>query len=65
MLNLPRGTQVYNNQESQNIARPVNLSLNIGTLIADDYGLKKLERKLKDIRIDENFRLGVVSGWDS
>ena len=62
MLNLPRGTQVYNNQESQNIARPVNLSLNIGTLIADDYGLKKLERKLKDIRIDENFRLGVVSG---
>jgi hypothetical protein len=34
--------------------------LHIGTLVADDYGLKKLERKLRDIRIVENMRLGVT-----
>jgi hypothetical protein len=38
------------------------INLNIGTLIADDYGLKKLERKLRDIRVVENMRLGYVSG---
>jgi hypothetical protein len=32
----------------------------VGTLIADDYGLKQLERKLKDIRVGENTRLGGV-----
>lgn len=32
--------------------------LHIGTLIADDYGLKKLEQKLRDIRISEEQRLG-------
>jgi len=40
--------------------RPINLNLNIGTLIADEYGLKQLERKLSNIRIDENLRLGVT-----
>jgi len=34
------------------------VNLNVGTLIADDYGLKQLERKLKDIRVSENTRLG-------
>jgi len=38
------------------ISRPV--TLNIGTLVADEYGLKKLERKLRDIRIQENIRFG-------
>ena len=32
----------------------------IGTLIADDYGLKKLENKLRDFRIEEGLRLGLV-----
>jgi phage-related protein len=32
--------------------------LHIGTLIADDYGLKQLERKLMSIRIGETARLG-------
>lgn len=44
-----------NNVSNDN--RAVNL--NIGTLIADDYGLKQLERKLSNIRIGENARLGV------
>ena len=62
LLDLPRGSKVYSNKQSMemvNASRPINLSLNIGTLIADDYGLKQLERKLRNIRINENFRLGV------
>lgn len=63
LVELPRGSKVYTNYQSENMAktsgRPINLNLNIGTLIADDYGLKQLERKLRNIRIDENFRLGV------
>lgn len=39
--------------------RPVEVHLHIGTLVADDYGLKQLERKLASIRISENMRLGV------
>jgi hypothetical protein len=39
-----------------------SISLHIGTLVADDYGLKKLERKLRDIRIVENVRMGYASG---
>ena len=34
------------------------IHLHIGTLIADDYGLKQLERKLKGFRIGETARLG-------
>lgn len=60
LVNLPRGSQVYTNQESKNMTRPITLNLNIGTLVADDYGLKQLERKLSGIRIDENMRLGVT-----
>lgn len=60
IVNLPKGSQVYSNQESKNMVRPINLNLNIGTLIADDYGLKQLERKLRDVRINENYRLGVT-----
>lgn len=60
LVNLPKGSQVYSHQESKNITRPINLNLNIGTLIADDYGLKQLERKLSNVRIDENMRLGVT-----
>lgn len=61
LLNLPKGTQVFNNQETERMIRPrpLTLNLNIGTLIADDYGLKQLERKMRNIRIDENLRLGV------
>jgi phage-related protein len=35
--------------------------LHIGTLVADDYGLKQLERKLMSIRIGETARLGGES----
>lgn len=34
------------------------IHLHIGTLIADDYGLKKLEQKLRTIRIYEDQRVG-------
>lgn len=34
------------------------IHLHIGTLIADDYGLKKLEQRLREIRIFEEQRLG-------
>lgn len=60
LVSLPKGSQVYSHQESKNMIRPINLNLNIGTLIADEYGLKQLERKLSNIRIDENLRLGVT-----
>jgi TP901 family phage tail tape measure protein len=33
--------------------------LHIGTLVADEWGLKQLERKLSNFRIGENNRLGV------
>jgi ABC-type transporter Mla subunit MlaD len=39
------------------VARPVHL--HIGTFIGDDLSLKKLERRLRDIRIVEDQRLGV------
>ena len=34
------------------------IHLHVGTLIADDYGLKKLEQKLRGIRIFEDQRVG-------
>ncbi|GEM_PF-2176979 len=34
------------------------IHLHVGTLIADDYGLKKLEQKLRTIRIYEDQRVG-------
>ncbi len=34
------------------------IHIHIGTLIADDFGLKKLERRLHSIRVSENLRLG-------
>lgn len=37
----------------------VELHMHIGALIADDYGLKQLERKLAGVRIGEDARLGV------
>lgn len=46
--------------ESYPPARPVEISLHIGTLVADDHGLKMLERKLREIRIKEDVRLGVA-----
>lgn len=36
------------------------IHLHIGTLVADELGLKQLERKLSGIRIGEQGRLGVV-----
>jgi hypothetical protein len=38
--------------------RAVELHLHIGTLIADDFGLKNLERKLSAVRISEAQRTG-------
>ncbi|HHY42573.1 MAG TPA: phage tail tape measure protein [Thermoanaerobacterales bacterium] len=41
-------------------SRNTEVHLHVGTLIADDYGLKQLERQLRNIRISENARLGEV-----
>jgi len=41
-----------------NIRQPA-IHLHIGALVADKFGLKKLERMLAEIRIQENIRLGV------
>lgn len=62
LVSLPRGTQVFNEEQLSNMfnRKSITLNLNIGTLVADDYGLKQLERKLSSIRIDENYRLGVI-----
>jgi phage-related protein len=62
LVSLPRGTQVFNEEQLSNMfnRKSITLNLNIGTLVADDYGLKQLERKLSSIRIDENYRLGVT-----
>lgn len=49
-------------QPQQTVARPNEIHLHIGALIADDYSLKQLERKLMNIRILENNRLGVMGG---
>lgn len=38
-----------------------NISLNVGVLVADDTGLRKLERMLRDIRRAEDERLGVLT----
>lgn len=59
LLNLPTGTQVYSNTESQVMQKPVSLTLSIGTFVGDDLGLKKLERMLSKVRVSENGRLGV------
>jgi len=60
LINLPTGTQVYSNTESQKMSNQRPISLNIGTLVADDYGLKKLERLLANVRIGENARQGLT-----
>lgn len=39
-------------------SRNIELHLHIGTFIGDEYGMKQLERRLRDIRISENARLG-------
>ena len=62
LVELPRGSKVYTNSESQSINNQRPISLYIGTYIGDDYGLKQLERKLRGIRIGEDNRLGVVNG---
>lgn len=67
LIELPRGTKVYSSQKSMDMVKSMiptmqpksEIHLHIGTLIADDYSLKQLERKLRDIRINENTRLGV------
>ncbi|WP_089610091.1 hypothetical protein [Dehalobacterium formicoaceticum] len=37
-----------------------SIALQVGTLIADDYSLKQLERKLKGMRIVEDVRVGAT-----
>lgn len=65
IIELPRGSKVHSNETSMSMVgasqarKEVNVTLNIGTLIGDDTGLKKLERKLRDIRISEDGRLGI------
>lgn len=51
-LKMAAGNNVSNDNRSTH--------LHIGTLIADEYGLKQLERKLSSIRIGEKARLGVA-----
>ncbi|KHO62671.1 phage tail tape measure protein, TP901 family [Thermoanaerobacter sp. YS13] len=46
--------------QPQQTVRPQEIHLHVGTLVADDYSLKQLERKLMNIRILENNRLGVI-----
>ncbi|HUM44177.1 MAG TPA: hypothetical protein PKI14_14640, partial [Fervidobacterium sp.] len=55
------GQAIAANMPQQQVVaqRPIEVKLQIGTLVADDLGLKKLERKLQSIRIQENLRLGV------
>ncbi|MBM7624785.1 hypothetical protein [Sporohalobacter salinus] len=51
-----------NMPQQQQTVQPVSqrpIELHVGTLVADKMGLKKLERKLRSIRISENKRLGV------
>ncbi len=62
LVELPRGSKVYSNSDSQSIGNQRPISLYIGTYIGDDYGLKQLERKLRGIRIGEDNRLGVATG---
>ncbi len=45
---------------TQTSAPTREIHLHIGTLIADDFGLKQLERKLNNIRIGESARLGAI-----
>jgi hypothetical protein len=62
---LHEGERVLTKDENKDFAsnntveRQISFNLNIGTLVADDYGLKQLERKLREIRIGEDNRMGV------
>jgi len=62
---LHEGERVLTKDENKDFAsnntvdRQIAFNLNIGTLVADDYGLKQLERKLREIRIGEDNRMGV------
>lgn len=68
---LPLNNQVYS-ELGRNIAanmpqpavatnpRPTEVHLHIGTLVADDLGLKKLERTLSKFRVAETARLGAT-----
>lgn len=66
LVGLPRGSKVYTNEKSMEMTRATSqtnkteVHLHIGTLIADNNGLTQLERKLRDIRVNENARLGGV-----
>lgn len=58
---LHKGERVLTAEENTKFTNNKNttVNLNIGTLIGDESSLKNLERKLRDIRIGENERLGV------
>jgi len=65
ILNLPKSSQVIPLETRHTEAETsdnTEVHLHIGTLIADDYGLKQLERKLRQYRIQEDQRLGVSWG---
>lgn len=59
LLSLPRGAQVT--PLNRPVTSTTEVHLHVGTLVADDLGLKQLERKLREFRINENARLGVAT----
>lgn len=64
---LHKGERVLTARENEQTQQPIiqpartEIHLHVGTLIADDFGLRQLERKLRDIRVEEDDRLGVNS----
>lgn len=54
-------SNMSNGRGLQNQYRPIVIHNHFGTVIADKQGLKKLERMLESIRIDEQGRKGVAT----
>lgn len=56
----PEAITPLGGQTVTNIRQP-DVTLKVGVLVADEYGLKQLERMLAKVRIKDNMRLGVAS----
>lgn len=68
IVELPRGAKVYSNQDSMNMVQgsdkkveKTEVHIHVGTLVADEYGLTELERRLSNVRGSEKTRLGEVA----
>jgi hypothetical protein len=48
---------VASNAGQPTVSRDIHI--HVGTMIADDYGIKELERRLRPIRIAEDQRRGI------